>query len=469
MNTVLTPSADSGSMPRIDHRRTKPLLSGGTIPLGWLLLSLGFGACSQSGGPSDAIGPTPDAGMPDDGGPIPITLEFETEVVEGLGSQALVGDNATAAVGPEGLAAIAYGFVPAQTAIREVHFAIRTNGIWQTEKVSVPGARAPSGGDLVGLGFDFVGGIPHIAYLGGDDDDDPTIDFPSDLVLATNTTGSWVERTLVDVSTEAPGDCSRYCNQGGVVGSHPHLRADPDGTGFAVVYRDTHFGFGVDDYAESDVEVYVESGNVDSSVVDAERSGGAFGQITYLAGGGLAVAYNLEAPQVGEDRVGIWAAVNRSGTWTRRKVSSAETSARVGLGEAPDGTLYLAFYATDFADLVVARSTDDGVTWTTETVDSVGKTGLHPSLAFDALGRVLVAYTYCGTTADRDCPGRLGPNAEVRLARLEDGAWAIYPVDDGQGFGGVGYFTSVIVDGEGKIGIAFVDDRNGDLLFSREK
>ena len=427
-------------------------------------------ACSSLEDSLSPNGPARDAGVPEDAGNPVVGPTFEIEVIEGLGSRALVGDNATAAVGPGGQPAVAYGFVPAASVTREIHLARRQNGVWETETVSVPGAHAPASGDLVGLGFDFVGDVPFVAYLGGDDDGDPTIDFPSDLVVASlSTQGAWIERTLVDVSTEAAGDCSRYCNQGGVVGSHPYLRADPDGTGFAVVYRDTHFGFGVDDYAESDVEVYVESGQVASSVVDAERSGGAFGQLVYLDGGGLAVAYNLEAPQSGEDRVGIWAAVNRGDSWVTRKVHGSQTSARVSLGEASDGTLFLAFYAADTSDLIVAHSEDGGDTWTSDMVDTAGKTGLHPSLAFDQMGRPLVAYAYCGPTSNRDCPGQLGPSSEVRLARLESGGWKSYLVDDGQGFGGVGFFTSTVVDGDGKIGIAFVDDRNGDLLFARER
>ena len=304
----------------------------------------------------------------------------------------------------------------------------------------------------------------------GDDDGRDNVEEPTDLMLGVRSGGAWAFRTLVDVSTEASdGDCSAYCNQGFVVGSHAALAADPDGSGFAVVYRDTHLGFARDDLLQSDVEVYAEGGPVTNTVVDAERAGGANANIGYTASGDLFVAYNVESAPGGEDITGVWAAVRSGGQWRRARVLDAVTTHKIGLAAAQDGTLYLAIYDASDEDLVFATSTDDGETWTTERLEEAGSTGLFPSLSLDASGRPVVSYTYCGPATDSACPATLGARAEVRLARREADGWHTYDVDDGQGFGRVGLFTSIAVAPDGKLGVAFVDDGNGDLLFARER
>jgi hypothetical protein len=117
---------------------------------------------------------------------------------------------------------------------------------------------------------------------------------------------------------------------------------------------------------------------------------------------------------------------------------------------------------------VVATSDDDGETWTVERPDQRDDTGLFPDLAFDDLGREVVSYTYCGRAGGGDCPGDLGPDSQVRLARREGGDWAIYTVDDGQGFGNVGTDTNVVVYPDGHLGVTFRDSRNADLVFAEE-
>lgn len=440
-----------------------------------VLVCLGAVACSGSDDPPDANNQTPtnnNQTSTNNNTPAVSAPVFQSTVVEGLGTDALAGDNAQAAITAGGQFSVVYGYLPAGGAgqDREIRYAERgTDGLWTTEVVTRPGANAPSGGDLVGLGFAMISGTPHVVFIGGDDDGGViNTPFPTDLILATKTGGQWSERTLVDTSAEAAGDCSLYCNEGHVVGTHAEIAARPGG-GFAVVYRDTHFGFATDDFARSDVEVYEEGGSVGHVVVDPERSGGTFGNITYAANGNPVVAYNLENESAGEDRVGVWGAAYDGTEWVLSKISDSQTPYKVAIGTAPSGTVYLAFYDANAADLVVATSSDNGLTWQSEAIDQSGKTGLHPSMTFDGEGRPIIAYTYCGETSDRDCPGQLGPRSEVRVARLEGSEWQTYLVDDGQGFGSVGLFTSVVVDPNGKIGIAFVDDRNQDLIFAREE
>lgn len=434
------------------------------------LLALSLSACSgDDKDPADLK----DAGQNGntDGGTTVEGPNFEYEVAAGLGTAADIGDNARLALQANGEPALAYGVVPAQSTERQIHLAERqSDGTWTTEMAAIPGANAPSGGDLVGLGFDYVDGVPHLAYIGGDDDMNPLTPFPTDLMLSTRM-GGWSERTLVDTSGEAQATCDEiqdYCNFGGVVGTHASLKAKPGGGGFAVIYRDTHNGFARDDLARSDTEVYAEGGPFTNSNVDPVRGSGSFGDVAWLSDGNLVTAYALEEPHPSEDRLGVWAAYYDGTEWQRTRVSPSLTTARVALTVAPDDTVWLAFYASDAADLVVARSEDGGATWDSETVDSTGKTGLHPSIAVDTEDRPVVAYTYCGKQSDRDCPGKLGGDSVVRLARREGGEWKIYTVDDGDGFGGVGLFNSIIVLPDGKLGVAFKSAETKDLIFTKE-
>lgn len=434
------------------------------------LLALSLFSCS-----SDAPDPADlkDGGTDSesDGGTTTDGPEFAYEVVAGLETAADIGDNARLALQQNGEPAVAYGVVPAQSTERQIHVAERqSDGTWTSEMAIIPGANAPGGGDLVGLGFDYVDGTPHLAYIGGDDDGNPLTPFPTDLMLATRQ-GGWSERTLVDTSGEAPATCDEiqdYCNFGGVVGTHASLAARPGGGGFAVIYRDTHNGFARDDLARSDTEVYAEGGPFTNSNVDPVRGTGSFADVAWLSNGNLVTAYALEEPHPNEDRLGVWAAYYDGADWQPRRVSPSLTTARVALAVAPDDTIWLAFHASDGADLVVAKSDDGGESWQSEIVDGTGKSGLYPSIAVDTEDRPVVAYTYCGKQSDRDCPGKLGGDSVVRLARLEGGEWKLYTIDDGDGFGGVGLFNSIAVLPDGKLGVAFKSAETKDLIFTKE-
>jgi hypothetical protein len=419
-------------------------------------------------------GTTPPAGFPDattdeDGGPVdPGGPKFDFEVVVGENSNAIYGDDLRLALSSDGRPAVAYAYYNAGSGTRELHVAERaSDGTWTDELAIVPGANAPSGGDTVGIGFGYVGNVPHLTYIGGDDDMRPTSPYPTDLMLATRQGGNWDERTLVDLSNEAmttcPANTQDYCNFGGVVGTHASFAPKPGGGGFAVVYRDTHNSFGLDDLRRSDTEVYAEGGPFTNSNVDPGRGSGEFGDIAWLPNGNLVVAYSL-GEQVG---LGVWAAVFNNGMWTTPlvQVSTSEARSRVSLGVDPSGTIWLAF--NDSASDLVVASSDDGTTWTIESVDASGYTGLHPSLAIDTEGRPVVAYTYCGTTGD--CPGSLGEKSVVRLARREGAEWKIYLADDGEGFGNVGLFNSIAIQPDGKIAIAYQHARNKDVIYLRER
>ena len=426
-------------------------------------------ACSSEDG-DGPIADFRDAGTTDADAGQTAELSFVSTVIEGLGSSSLVGDNAVIAIGPSGQPAVAYGRLPVGSTERQIRYAFRNpDGTWTAEEAARPGANSSSG-DLVGLGFAFVDGVPHLAYLGGDGDEGvaPTAyPYPTDLMLSTRAGGTWTEQAtpLADRSSDAPGagpNClQNVCNEGFVVGSHAAIAASA--AGFVVGYRDQHFGFGDDSFLRSDVELFGSGITPTRSVVDVSRSGGAYIGIALTTDDRPVLAYNVEvAIEVGT--VGVWASVWRNDDWVRRKLGDGLTSSRTAVAAAPDGTLYVAYYDVTLRKLVLATSTDDGDSWSSEQVETSGIVGIHPAITLDAQGQPVIAYGYCGPASEITCPGTLGANAEVRLARRAGNDWDITVVDDGQGFGGVGRFNSIAIAPDGAIYIAFQDERNSDLL-----
>lgn len=411
-------------------------------------------------------------------------LEFDFEIIDGLGTASEVGDLATARVDSDGLPSVAYGFleqVNQTDFLRTIRFAQRSSdGTWSIETVVEPGQNEPDDEtDLLlrgqGLGFDFVSGEPVVAYLGGDDDAPPPdpADGASDLMVSERSNGVWNERLIANDSNRGE-DCSalgiqNYCVQGTVVGFHPALASV--GSGFAVAFRDQHFNFADEDFRRADLELIREGPSPLETAVDIARSGGLFNSITRFSGFRVAVAYYLDEPPEDLDNLGIWVAVEGTdGNFTLTQVDSVSTVHRTSIATNPiDGTLWLAYFDRDNEDLVVANSDDEGATWTVERVSEGGSTGLYPSVGFDGQGRVVVAHTFCGPAGDLDCPGGLTDQSEVRIARLESTGWETYMVDDGQGQGFVGEHNGLVVFGpDQRLGVVFRDVRNNDLLFSLE-
>jgi hypothetical protein len=429
-------------------------------------------ACGDEGQPDDVGRRDVGNGGADATVEPPDEREFIDDVVEGLNTAALVGDYAVARTAPSGRPAVAYGYyLDGAERVREIHLAeLGADGTWDVDVVVSPAKDfEPAAQEkLKGLGFDYVDGAPHIAYIGGDDDGHPALETLGDLALSVRNGDAWSDQLLAEGSAEATGECfdeSNYCVQGVMVGLWATLRAAPSG-GYAITYRDQHFGFGQEDRASADLELYQAPGGR-QVMVDGGRSAGNRSDIAFLADGRLAVAYTLDQP---DTIVSVWVAVESGGDWTRTRVSEDDAGHRVSLDVAPDGTIWLAYYDESNVDLVVASSSDEGETWTVERVEERGDTGLYPSLKVDADGNVLVAYTYCGSASDRDCPGQLGNDAEVRLATLPAGGteWSIQRVSNNQGQGGAGEFVSLTVLPDGRVGVAFVDQDNSDLVFARE-
>ncbi len=408
-----------------------------------------------------------------DGSTTPESFEVTTEVIEGLNSGAIVGDNAVMVLGGNGQPTVAYGFVPAGTSDRELHYAERlSDGTWSTQTITSGSGFDGSNVDFTGLGLAHVRGGPHVVYLGGDGDGVATTPFPTDLVLATRSGGTWSERIIADTSADAGGTCregtQNTCNVGNVVGSHASIKANASGNGFAVAYRDTHFSYGLEDRRRADVEVYAEGGALMRSLVDPERSGGHLGDITYLQDGTLLLAYNLEVPP-NEDETGVWVSYQNGANWEPVKVWPSQAASKIHLATAPGGDVYMVFNDVDNVDLIVLKSTDGGQSWSTEHTETAGKTGLHPNITLDQDGLPVVVYTYCGPQTEFNCPGQLSDISEVRMVRLKNNLWEKHTVDKG----GVGSFNSVAVLSDGKLVFSYQREptraNSGlDLIYARE-
>lgn len=419
-------------------------------------------ACSDSALPPAEI---LDGGStaPDLGGSAPRIEVLSVEIPEGLGTEAVLGDPLELIVSASGAPAVVYGAAPAGSSRREVRFAERRAlDDWAVEMAVVPGADAPMQ-ELIALGAAVWGGAVRVVYLGGDNDDRPALQLPSDLILATRDgSGQWSEQVLVDTSNEATGPCpSQYCDEGNVVGSHAALAVGP-GEAWATSYRDTHFGFAADDFARSDVEVYRSSG--DATIVDAERGGGLWSNVAFLPDGNLAVAYLIDVEDEGER--GIWVATGGSG-FTPQLVAPEATTHRIAMAAATDGRVWIAWFDAAQRDLDVASALPPYDQWEIENVEAAGSVGLHPDLALGPDGEPRVVYGFCGPVSDRDCPGNPGPDAEVRLARKVGGDWIVDTLENGEGRGGVGFYNRIVRLADDTWVAAFQDVRNNDVVAVR--
>ena len=412
------------------------------------------------------------ADMGGNGGGDPLVFGVP-EVVDGLNTSDAAGDFAVARVGPNGVIGVAFG-VDLLDGTQVLRVAERNGPAnWTIEDAARPAAETPSapGSRTDALGFDYVDGSPAVVFWGGDMVQLPPEISPyeglTDLQIAERRGGDWATRTLVQNSAEAAGTCKdnqQYCDRGVVVGSQPTMVARPEG-GFAAIYRDIHFGFGAEDFRRSDAEIFVEGAGSYHRIADAERSGPLNPGITTFDDGRVVAAYFVDNPDRASER-GVWVAVENGDGFVLSQVDDAATSQRISVTTGGE-TIWVAFYDVDDTDLIVASSDDEGETWDVERVDDRGITGQYPSMGIDAEGRPIVAYGFCASVS-AGC-GSNNPNAEVRVARLEDGDWEQYLVDDGQGLGNVGAFNSLVVMPDGRLAVAFQDTRNNDLLFAMEE
>jgi len=79
-------------------------------------------------------------------------------------------------------------------------------------------------------------------------------------------------------------------------------------------------------------------------------------------------------------------------TWTRKTVDNAGDVGLLPSIKTYGSYVYISYYDTTNGDLKFARSEDGGATWPAENIQTVNSTGLASSLEVDGDGRVLIAY-----------------------------------------------------------------------------
>ncbi|HWV37228.1 MAG TPA: hypothetical protein VN033_02010 [Vulgatibacter sp.] len=345
---------------------------------------------------------------------------------------------------------------PAPTDVWEVVYGEERDGAFATEVV----AEVELVGRPTGLSLAFDGsGAPMVAYMGGQ---------PAqyrcggtDSILSTRGGGSWTHATIdadgavpAMIFDEDVAFCADYqdaCNRGDVVGLWPALGM-ADGSPL-LAYRDIHFGFGVDAEEKADLQLWWNG-----SLVTAEATSGG-GQFTRLAvdgAGGVHIAhYNQHKlssaiPNVSTE--GIWMLHFEGGAWSREKVVPT-TPVGETLALAASGAIVgLAWHEPQAGVVRYAERSGDG--WAApQVVDNRGRTGLSPSLAFDADGNPALAYRRCGPAGQSGADCTAADDALRFAVRTGDG-WKAVTVRSDEGRQ-EGLSTSLVFDPEGRPAILF--------------
>jgi hypothetical protein len=237
--------------------------------------------------------------------------------------------------------------------------------------------------------------------------------------------------TIIASMQKACASEQNVCTQGDTTGFWPAIGFDPSNDGL-VAFRDIHFGFAMDDFQNSNTDLAIESGgNWQVLGIDAGRGAGEYNRIAFDPSGLAAVlTYNSgRMPGVYIERQtkpGGFSTQEASGTWVSQQIFSGNilSQGQLGFGINSKG-LYAVAYNDASSSLLMYTESMDGTTWSSPApVDTVGFTGLYPSLAFDGDGNPAIAYYRCNsvgpmqTTCDPGSDGLL-------LARRSGTSWNI--------------------------------------------
>lgn len=141
------------------------------------------------------------------------------------------------------------------------------------------------------------------------------------------------------------------------------------------------------------------------------------------------------------EEIGIARKVS-DGSWIKTKIDAGKfihPSMQVKAGK-----YHLAYWDQDAGSLKYASSMD-GNTWTVETLDDDGLTGVWPNVQVHDDGKVLIAYT----SADSS-----GQPAMVKLASKDNAGWSISNVDD-VSESGTETWPSLEIDSFGRVHIVY--------------
>jgi len=427
-----------------------------TILAAALLVGCGDGTTTPNDG-STPVGA--DAGPGLDAAPAPMTWQIDSIEAGDVSS----GWQPSIAVAPNGTIGVAYFRKKDDLGVCMRMASLGAVAQWDILYTSSMGGGAFSTPELVttveiinmsglSLAFD-PAGQPSIALMGGMEG--MMRCGGTDIVLATKGAG-WTLRTLdgngasTPVFPEDAAACAaaqNVCNQGDSVGEWPALVYH--GGAPVVAYRDIHYGWAMNDFDKSDVEISMGG----LSTLDASWGGGTFTSMVVDAQDRVQLVHHNKFRENRAHGSGIFAATYANGAWTRKKISD-ETVIGYRLTFASTGNkLGLAYHASEALKLRYLESAD-GDTWgNEEVVDQTGNTGLTPSLAFDPAGAPAIAYHSCGpfVPGSTDCPQ---DKDALRYASKSSGRWKSVDVETSRG-GVDGNFTALAFGSDGLPVIVF--------------
>ena len=307
---------------------------------------------------------------------------------------------------------------PGQVSVYDVCYAESTGGPFSAKVATTQPYLAVTG---VGLALS-PSGQATLAYTGG-----PPAALrcgASDLVIVQGSGGNFgAERTIATGSMSGglvagmDAQCvQNVCNSGDATGFWPAAAYDASG-GLLLAFRDLHFGFANDDFASSDVEL--ARGN-SILTVDVARGGGTYLHVASSPMGAVVAHYNGERDSSVN---GIW--VHRetgAGAWEAQRATPAKIGEMFGFSVSPAGKMAIAYYDAAMVRLRYVES-GDGAAWTAPAdIDTDGRIGQFPSLAYGPDGEPAIAYYRCGdydprsTSCDNNKDG-------LYLLRRRGGQW----------------------------------------------
>ena len=280
-----------------------------------------------------------------------------------------------------------------------------------------------------------------VAYLGGEVT--RTFCGGSDLMLAVENGAAFDIQTVASISDtgvvcRGTAGGTPYCNRGDVVGLYPSISVN--GADVAISYLDTHLGFSDDDITQSDLELaHGTVGGFSISSINVESGGGYYGDCTVTDDGKVLIGHSVTGNNqfLGDDgqtfvvASGIYVEVvdATTGALLEEEVLMPDvaTASRVATGAFPGQGFFAAVHNRGNESLSLFNSIDDGVTWTAEAVETLGRSGRDPNLIFTEDGRLVLVYGHCRN--DRGEDGCSAEDDGVRFTlRGDDGRFEKFTV-----------------------------------------
>lgn len=328
-------------------------------------------------------------------------------------------------------------------------------------------------GEPPGLGLTAQGNSTWLATLGGE----PVVFADivgfcggNDAVVYESSGASWQAQTAVTSSDEAQtGEAAS--DFGEVVGYWPGLASASDGT-LALAYKDIHSGSAQrDDTRRSDLEIAVRrGGNWSAYPVDAGRGAGDFNRVAIGEDNALYVLYSVREESSGARGVWVARSQDAAATWETVRIASNSTLQGPDLALDPSsGEPVAAYYDTNLRLLRVLRydgagAFTDAASWKAETVgDGRFDEGHDPSLAFDAEGRLAVAYRRCVASTASSTACNPQDDAVIFASSADD--WTPQVVDEGEDNAQCGLYPALAFDrlGAPRVGYACQTSNAGRL------